>query len=746
MIPKPKLLRRPLFLGIGLLLTISLQAADPDVTGFRKPANEYRPMPFWHLNGPLNRDTIIRQMTRAKQEAGFGGISILPVSSMSPAYLSEEYFDRYRDMLEFSRKNRMELILYDDVDFPSGWAGGKILKEYPELTRKVLRKDEYVITGPATFVQKLPDAETQRVMTITAMNVNTYEMFDLRDRVQDSILTWEVPLGAWRVMFIGLQPKARPVVDYMDTVAVNKFIELNYDEYGRRFAPYFGNVIQRVFYDDIGFNGMEKTWTAAITDIFEQRTGKNAALYYPALFYDIGPETEATRVAFHTIRSELMAEGYPRLVARWCEQHGVKSIGHPPGNYTMNTTELHGDILKFFRHTQIPLADYIFYYGYGRNGHKQVSSAADLYDRPMVGAEVNGAFKADMDSLMLYRVAMDMFSRGINFLVPHGMWYDNRPEKVYIPPVISPYNPRLAATLPRYSDFVARSCFMLQGGRRVSKIAMLYPITSLQGHHKFDIAVYRPWGEYVPQEADFHRLSDLLSNSLRRDFTFIHPESLVDGRVTHQDGQLRLLNEVNHQEYDLLILPGGKVLSAETLLQIKDYYDQGGKILATTMLPEKSAEYGRDSLVQALVNELFGPAKHRDEGTVHRSAGGGMTLFVPEPTDATLREALEKLDVQADLYTLDPTPRNSGGGVFNYIHKQKNGKEIYFFSNSTDDTFTTPVELSGKMKLQEWNPYTGAIRDLPSTSYVQREGRDYTRFELQMPAVRATFIIGTPTE
>ena len=188
----------------------------------------------------------------------------------------------------------MELILYDDVDFPSGWAGGKILKEYPELTRKVLRKDEYVITGPATFVQKLPNAEAQSVMTITAMNINTYEMFDLRDRVQDSILTWEVPLGAWRVMFIGLQPKARPVVDYMDTVAVNKFIELNYDEYGRRFAPYFGNVIQRVFYDDIGFNGMEKTWTAAITDLFEQKTGKNAALYYPALFYDIGPETEAT--------------------------------------------------------------------------------------------------------------------------------------------------------------------------------------------------------------------------------------------------------------------------------------------------------------------------------------------------------------------------------------------------------------------------------------------------------------------
>ena len=95
---------------------------------------------------------------------------------------------------------------------------------------------------------------------------------------------------------------------------------------------------------------------------------------------------------------------------------------------------------------------------------------------------------------------------------------------------------------------------------------------------------------------------------------------------------------------------------------------------------------------------------------------------------------------------MDSTPRHSGKGVFNYIHKQKNGKEIYFFSNSTDDTFTTPVELRGRWKLQEWDPYTGAIRDLTTPSYVQRHGTDYTRFDLHMPAVHATFIIGTPAE
>ena len=219
-------------------------------------------------------------------------------------------------------------------------------------------------------------------------------------------------------------------------------------------------------FDDVSYVSMERTWTPAITGLFESRYGRPAALYYPALFYDIGPETAAARVAFYGLRAELMAEGYPRQVAQWCASHGLSSIGHPPGNYCTNPTDMHGDILKFYRHTQIPLTDYIFYYGHGRDGFKQVGSAADLYDRPLVGAELCGAFDAAMASLMLYRVTLDLFARGVNYLVPHGMWYDPAPEHVRIPPLISPYNPTLAPALKRYSDFAARSCAMLQGGRR----------------------------------------------------------------------------------------------------------------------------------------------------------------------------------------------------------------------------------------------------------------------------------------
>lgn len=240
------------FFALILLLGTAAKPTDKDAAAFRRPANEYRPMPFWHLNGTLTRDTIVKQINRAKREAGFGGIAVLPVSGTRPEYLTDAYFERYDDMIETMHRNGMELIIYDDIDFPSGTAGGRLQAQYPRDTRKLLEKDEYVITGPATFTQILPDSTEKLLMATTAMNINTYEMIDLRDHIRDGKVTWEVPPGAWRVMFFCCRYNVRPQVDYMDTTAVRKFIRMNYDEYGKRYGKYMGNTVKRVFYDDIG--------------------------------------------------------------------------------------------------------------------------------------------------------------------------------------------------------------------------------------------------------------------------------------------------------------------------------------------------------------------------------------------------------------------------------------------------------------------------------------------------------------
>lgn len=57
-------------------------------------------------------------------------------------------------------------------------------------------------------------------------------------------------------------------------------------------------------------------------------------------------------------------------------------MGHPPENYSPNSVVAHGDILKYYRHVDIPLLDAILYFRRGLNGFKQVCSAADLGDKP----------------------------------------------------------------------------------------------------------------------------------------------------------------------------------------------------------------------------------------------------------------------------------------------------------------------------------------------------------------------------
>jgi hypothetical protein len=738
---------------------------------FLHPANTYKPMPILHVNGRMTTSGIEALLGDAKQLSGYGGITVLPVSAgtrwggntwspgTEPEYLSDEYFDRYGDLLSLSAKQGTEVILYDDIDFPSGSAGGKLQREYPAYTRKYLVKEETFFHGPGRLRWARRDT-SQLLMAVSAMDTATLEVIDLAPFMKGDRLEWDAPEGRWRVMFFNCKFNINALVDYMQPEAADKVIEMTYGEYGKRFASYFGNLITRTFYDDVGFVHQEETWTPAITGLFREKYGKNPALYYPAMFYDIGPETQPARVAFYDLRSELMAEGYVRKVAEWNERHHLRSMGHPPENYSPNTVVAHGDVLKYFRHTQIPLLDAIFFYGRGLHGFKQISSAADRNDRPDVGAELYGAFPDSVvDSLMLYRVAMEVMARGVTFVVPHGMWYTPEIEKIRIPPLISHHNP-LLGDLPRYSACVGRSCTMLSGGARVSDIALLWPITAIQAESYIDRDKTSglPTATWLPPHVCHHVLSDLLTNELRRDFTFVHPEDLHNGKITAEGNELLLNNACNVQRYKVLLMPGGEVISVQTLQAIKQYYNSGGQIIATESLPVRSAEFGRDEEVRMLVSDLFGSSLFRPKENIRSfNLQGGKAIYLKTADKSSLQEAFAQIGLQPDVAFDDSripavktftSPRHASDpiayqmGYVNYIHKRKEGKEIYFFTNSTDYPLATTVRLRGRLRPEWWDPHTGKIEKVSSFEYV-REGEEvYTRFELSLPKVSSVFVVG----
>jgi hypothetical protein len=230
------------FIYWPLVIIVVLSACSDRLTmeqKFENPPEEYKPMPFWHINGELTTEGIRQQMTDAKVLAGFSGVTVLPLSARSetrpgttPEFLSDGFFDRYFDILQTARELDMQVILYDDIDFPSGMAGGKMEEYFPGYTRKRLDKFESEFPVPALYREKIPEG---KLMSAVAMNMETMDRIVITEYAKDSIVNWQVPDGEWKVMLFVMvkdgSHKKYLGVDYLDTTAVRNYMSLTYDVY-----------------------------------------------------------------------------------------------------------------------------------------------------------------------------------------------------------------------------------------------------------------------------------------------------------------------------------------------------------------------------------------------------------------------------------------------------------------------------------------------------------------------------------
>jgi hypothetical protein len=238
----------------------------------------------------------------------------------------------------------------------------------------------------------------------------------------------------------------------------------------------------------------------------------------------------------------------------------------------------------------------------------------------------------------------------------------------------------------------------------------------------------------------------MLTNEVHRDFTFLHPEILSSTQCSLNKTTLVLNNKVNKQIYKVLIVPGGKVISIQALEKIEAYYKNGGKIIFTSMLPSKSAEFGSDARVVAAINQMLhiDPNNAMPPNVISVSnQSNGQITFIPKPTASILSETLEKMGVVADLqFENNPQP-NSAKGTLSYLHKIKAGKDIYFFENSSDDKVDTWVNVRGRIKPSLWNPYDGTTTAISEVEYITgRDKQVFTRFPLKLDAIQSMFVVG----
>jgi hypothetical protein len=778
-----RLLRTALFSSLLVLsLRIGLAQGQPvtdavDYPAFQDPPAAYRGIHWIGFKlSEISDDYVITNVLNGARRDAWGSFQIEasggPTTNLSAAYLqgsrrgltnagkpylSPEFFRLYRLAIEVGLSNNFPLnTLYDEWSYPSGIVGGLFYSKYPELAAKSLEIAETNVTGPAKVALSVPPGA---YLGAVMMNRDTFKRVDISAKMTaTNLVQCRIPAGRWKVMAFYLDATFRPAsrkggfVDYLDADAVAKYISLGYEPYYANLKDYFGTVIKRSFYDEPSMhlsNG--RMWTPRFNQYFKDKYRYSPMTLYPALWYDIGPETAAARNALFGFRAELYAENYIGQVAHWCEVHGIKLAGHMDQEEARNPAAISGDLMKVFQHQQIPGVDDIYYPGRANVAYKIVTSAAFNYDRPECIAETYAAYRDTNSTTVLSRAALDQFAMGINMQIAA-----RRPRE----------------TGPEMDRLVGRMSYLLRGGRHVADVAVLYPIAALQADYRFATPpasnpgnsspdfYYALEGGIVPTETDYMDLGEMLYRALRVDYTYVHPEILVN-RCRVESPELVLDNPENREAFRVLFLPGGDTLSAAAARKILEFYRGGGTVVATRKLPSKSAEFNRDPEVRAMTAEVFGvPGDNPMTAEirpviddfknyfVNRNAAGGRGYFLPQPelkiVKAVLDEVLPVRDVDIQEPPMWPVKMGTNyDGALTYIHKIKAGRDIYFFANSTDLPVNTKVALRGDKTLELWNPQTGEKQTVESVKS-ELAGISVTTVPLVLPPLTAAFYVQEP--
>ncbi len=658
-----------------------------------------------------------------------------------PAYLSKAYFDQLRTILAYSKERGRKVVFYDEIGYPSGIANHSTPDKF---RRKRLAKIEEIIIGPIAIQKKI--ATNGILMAVVAMNMATQERIDLTSKLENNNLSWQVPAGSWKLMVFNCETTKIAggeldycaATDFLDPETANWFVQKVYSPLAKEVGNYFGNTMFQTFFDDVGIFDEERTWTAKFNEKFKSRFGINPAIYYPALWQNIGAETDAARIAFFDTRAELLADGFPKVISEWGAKNNIQVSGHCPGNYDPQPVDMNGDPFKFYRAQPIPMVDVIFSYPTGRDGFKLISDGANYYDKPIVAAETFSSFSPPGEKEG-YRRLMELYIRGINRLMGSGFPKSD-----------------LLNNKTSFAEWVGRSNMMLQGGKRVSDIAIFYPIADLEAFYHFEAPEYSKemrWGTFVPYDNDYLSIGEMLLGEVHRDFTFLHPDFLLNDKIKINGPLLALNNKVNSQNYRLLILPGQKVISLKALKKIKAYFDQGGTIIATSLLPSIASELtgnekatlANNLQVQKIIEDIFGidATRSMPEGVtaIKKNKMKGQAVFIRKPNGNLLAETINQLQISPDVvFDGNPSP-SSAGGMLSYIHKKKDERDIYFFANSSDDNIETIVEVKGSIHPELWDPTNGLITPIKQVETVKKKGISYTRFPLNLKAVTSSFVV-----
>lgn len=608
-------------------------------------------------------------------------------------------------------------------------------------------------------------------LSLVAVNETYGEIIDLRGQEKDNSLSWDVPRGNWNIQEYYCEDDTADTVDYLDYDCCRRYLEDAWSLFSDAFEGPFSSSLCVLHYADICFHAVNRrNWSLRYNDVYRERFGYDPSPLYPHLYTRINEETKNAKAALFCCRAEMLQHGICRALYDFAQAHHLILLSTLTEPKLSAPSWITGDAILDNAYAPGALLDRSYLYGI--NSLKIAAAGAYNFDRTNISCELYRDYYK-MSYSILYKDAINAFSRGANLVMAHTKGFHQVTES---------FDENNTAWIKDYADFVARVQSLLRGGTHVSDIAVLYPIHSL--HSK--VCLYRAPASgfeypYTPSDTDYTTLINAIAFYAGYDITLLHPDVLAE-RCRAENGTIFLDNAVNREQFSILVLPSSQLIRRDTLLQIRRFYESGGKIIATGQLPKSLFEWKPGDHTEDFVREqlcaIFGeraldPTIIENIKYHANDCGGEAYLLYPSDsaTDGTqmvdcvqLSHILNSFDLPQDIY-LPTMPRcvtvgalnNAypefralglhrsipGGGMLEHIHKRFGDTDVYFFGNTSDKPFQGKALLRGLYSLWMHDPHTGTTEKVP-VRYARMHNDYYTQLELKLSPVQSLLFISDP--
>jgi len=760
--------RTRLVVRAGILAYVILQLSVPSVVGqqssglyqgFRNPTATYKPLPIWYWNAKIRPDEVKHQIDQYLQQGSQGAV-VYPSTGLMTPFLSEEWWQVWAEVLPYARAKGFQFGWVPEFNDPDGdardvWMDppdqSRVLEGHPEYRLKGLAFVERDISGPGkVHFEGLPNP----VFAIAARknNPNSLDdesLVDLSAGIHGSCFQADLDTGNWLLTFYyvvnseGYKGTSR--VDPLNRKATDRYVDLTIGEFARRFPEYVGSTLKYIVLDSEGSFGGPIVWTPAFFESFQAKKGYDFRKYLPLLVHDGGPITAKIRNDYYGIVSDLFVHNFWAPISDWGAQHQLIVVAQELGDSLQLEAAAGGNFMDIQRAMTVPFMEE------EESGSAQTFRDPRQFKEPDSIAHFEGR-RFWCECLLVQGVGTyvspQKMRNGTNVIAAWGvnLWSQNTSyddANAVWPPSMGRIQPHWKY-FHDYADLVRRISYMNDGGRHVADVLLFRPTATvvsysdpafdnergrLQGRGRAGYSElgnedqgrpYLMWGgDYSWQvEMDYWGLMQLLVQK-QQDYDVV--DDLYLGRAKLKQGAAQL----GEESYHVLVLPPMRVISRGSLEKIREFYEQGGYVIAYGSLPSGSTEKGRDDAeVIQTVKAMFGIDPSQSEQamqeTENQHGQSGRAVFIPH--------GLEKVtEVIARLRPQDFQVVGGSGERLFYLHRVKEGRDLYWVANDSGEARELEVSLAAQGKPELWDPTDGNRK---KAVYWKQDGRTIVPLKL----------------